>query len=1659
MAERKALRNYKFETVDDNDIDYELPTMNQVFSTNINTIPIQNAVQGARLFYGARFTAQAVPTPNREAPLVQNLDETDDLGSSIDDKLGTYLGVIKADDDGFVRDVNDREIIVEFKDKTRKKYPYYNNFPLNRKTAINNILKKKKGDAFKKGEILATSNYTDDNGTLALGVNARIGVVPYKGYSLDDAIVISDSFAKRLSADTLTTHDIEYKRGVKGGKAHYVGLFTNKFNKNQLEKLDDEGVIKPGTIVEKGDPIILATAPKVISAENVQLGNLSSHMKNARRDSSEVWHYDSPGEVTDVRHTPNGVRLNIKSVKPTQVSDKITLRTGQKSIVSLIVPDEEMPRTEDGKPLEVLLNPLSMPSRVNNSLVYELLLGKIAAKTGKPYKLPGFNKKGEKWHEFVEQELKKHGIVDKERVYDPKLDKWLQNPITVGNAYILKLHHMGEAKLSARGQGGYTADRQPSKGGEAGGKRMSNLEVTGLLSSGATNILREGSVLRGDENTDYWMELRKGGNPKLKNNSFAWDKFRAMLTGAGFHTNLDEKTGNMRIGPVTDRILDQLKSKEIGSAETLDIKTLHPIKGGLFDDTLSFTNSWGHISLDHPVPNPAFEDSIRKLLNLKEADLRDIIAGKKDLPPELVERIQKKLKEKRASTVSFPTTGPEAISEALNALDMDELEAEANLNLKTSKKTLRTDAVRKLSVLKGLRRNGLTPSELMLKKVPVIPTRFRPFNVIGETIVLGDVNELYRDLINLRDTNRQIRDTFGDKAYNESKLQAYDAVKATFGFGDPTEVKTKQRGVSGLLGKITGKGGAKFSYPQRNLLSKTQDFTGRGVIVVDPELSMDEIAIPEAIAWTTFAPHVQRRMVRQGMSPANAVKMIKEQNDTAKRYLEEEMREHPVMYSRAPAWHKFNSAGAYAKITEGHAIKVSPYICTSQNADFDGNCCISTTYVTIKASFDLKNLQNLETCYNNTKGRFGQKNIKIHVDNIDEITKDVISLLKTSNLYKYMINDSTKVLVSSVETADACKIHVTSDIQIKDTPCLKDVVLKDKNGADVYQVPDNLYVLSYDVKTGNTGWYQITGFTYETDCSVVDVGTARNKSLTVSDNESLAVYAAGGKLVKMSPEKAVGCLIPSISTVSKHLHKTTTPTGLGWVIGAFASDGFFCGDTTIGYSKTNQAFRERFILNTSEYLNTNVSDFVKTYSTMHQAESNYGISGLSQKLHLHFTKDSIGYSKLLPLLRDCYTNKYKELLDMEATPSDIGRSCLYKKLPDFIWTESYEFLCAVLGGLIDNDGSVSINNSSKRPNPIIQSNYTTSSESLRDDIIRLAHMLDVRANYSVTKPSASRLQRHDSYTIFFNVYDLAKILNLLSLSTKCEAIDALKENYENGSLKNLKDFVPVDLSFIRKLQAKVVADTDFVKKSTLGAYVNRASYHIQNQYIKIERSTAEKMLAFMNDAEDEDCKVLSQILSATDITWDMVESVSNKRVADVCDFIVPDTKVYALKNGIIIYDTMNIHVPSTPEAIDDVKNKIMPSKMLFNIKQHDSVAYPVTQEMILSLYSSQHKKGEPVSFATEQEAIKAIEAGNVPLSAEIQIGGMKRATVGEQEVEVENVTNSATFSDSNPKRLVSNSIKKTPLDRAKSTKGNAGRHINWTKLTKKNFNGVTRKFD
>jgi DNA-directed RNA polymerase beta subunit len=156
---------------------------------------------------------------------------------------------------------------------------------------------------------MAKSNYTDDKGTLAMGINALVGLVPYKGHTMDDAIVISESFAKRLASGHVYGFDTDYKRGVKGGKGHYIGIFPNKYTNDQLSKLDDDGVAMKGQIINPGDPIILATKPRVISSTSAQLGLLSKHMRSARSDAVTTWDEDTPGKIEDVERTRSGVTV------------------------------------------------------------------------------------------------------------------------------------------------------------------------------------------------------------------------------------------------------------------------------------------------------------------------------------------------------------------------------------------------------------------------------------------------------------------------------------------------------------------------------------------------------------------------------------------------------------------------------------------------------------------------------------------------------------------------------------------------------------------------------------------------------------------------------------------------------------------------------------------------------------------------------------------------------------------------------------------------------------------------------------------------------------------------------------------------------------------------------------------------------------------------------------------------------------------------------------------------------------------------------------------------------------------------------------------------------------------------------------------------------
>lgn len=627
-----VIRNSRIDTAPDKDVDVEIMSPTRFVGTHANIVPMFNNAQSPRLFYSARFVNQAMPIKNRETPLVQALDPEDPDGKSFEDKFGERMGArYFKDDEGEVTKVTPEEIEIKLPNGEKKYVDLYNNFQFNRKTQLSNKPVVKVGDKVKKNQLLASSNFTDDNGTVSMGVNARVALVPYKGYSMDDAIVVSESFAKRLTSEHNYAHELSREGDLKFGKTHYTALFPRQFTKEQLANLDDDGVVKPGTVLQKGDPIILATKPKTISS-NSHLGKLGKTFRQMRTDATEVWDHDYPGVVTDSIYGKKNARVFINADVPLKVGDKQIMRNGQKDIVSLILPDEQMPRSLDGTPFEVLLNPLALPSRVNTATPYELLLGKLASLDGKPVKVPAFNKAGTSRLEEVKKELAKRGVSDTEEIFDPMTNRKLEKPVTTGIGYFYKLHHVVDSKVSARGQGSYSADEQPVKGGGEGAqaKRLGGLETTALMAHGAYSTLREGATLRGQKNDDYWRLVRQGYTPAEPGKPFVWDKFKALLNGAGYMAR-DLGKGTLRLSPFTDKDLAKLNPVELKNAKSVNIGTLEPEPGGLFDSSIVAGNKWGKITLPTIMPNPAFEKQIQQLLGITNADMRKVIAGEMTL--------------------------------------------------------------------------------------------------------------------------------------------------------------------------------------------------------------------------------------------------------------------------------------------------------------------------------------------------------------------------------------------------------------------------------------------------------------------------------------------------------------------------------------------------------------------------------------------------------------------------------------------------------------------------------------------------------------------------------------------------------------------------------------------------------------------------------------------------------------------------------------------------------------------------------------------------------------------------------------------------------------------------------------------------------------------
>jgi len=910
-----VVRNDEVSYAKHGEVDYEIVNPHDMLSKLTQLVPFPEGMKAQRLLMGSRMTSQALPPVEPEAPLVQVAGPD---GTSLHKAVGKTLGAKFAPAAGVISHVTADSITLQTPDGP-KEIQLYNNYPFSRKSYMHNTPTVKVGDYVEPNQLLATSNFTDKDGTYGLGRNLRVAYMAREGDTIEDAWVVSESAAKKMAVSTMYKSDLDLTDIKSTQKNDYVAVYASKYKPEQYDKIDDDGVVKVGQVVQPGDPLILAFADKpkqgIGAVMNTKLGSAS--------DKTQLWDHHNPGVVTDVVRTKSGINVTVKSDVAMAPGSKLAGYFGNKGVISKILPDEQMPILADGKPAEIIANPFGVPSRVNINQLSYALLGKVAAKTGKPYVIPPFS--GKNLIQYALDEAANAGIAvrnpdgtitETETVIDPRDGRKINNIFT-GVAHFMTLHHIAEAKLSARDQASYTTVGTPAKGGVEGAKRVSLMDTYSIISRGATEFLKDVKLVRGQKNEDYWRAIRNGETPQLPESNVADEHFTSLLKAAGVNVvNLGQ--GREQLKPMLDRDVLQMAPHEITKSATLDFDTLEPVKDGLFDLGKTGGNAgtrWSRVTLPEKIPHPMMTDAIVRMLGLTEKKFDQVLLGEEQLNGQ---------------------TGPAAIEKALQGINLDRDIETAKQAIRGESRTKRDAAVRKLHYLAGLKSMGITPSELMVQTMPIIPPKFRPIVAGKTTDMIHDLNYLYHDVMEAKANYVEAKKEFGEAP--EEYMTLVKAVRAVSGKESPITPKHVEQGVKGVLQYAIGLSDSpKHSIFQRSIIGTSVDTVGRSVITADGKLGMDDIGIPEAMAWKMYRPFVVRRLVREGLSATEALLEVKDQTPRAKKQLEEELKVRPVVYNRAPSLHRYAYTGGIPHLVTGDAIHHPMITLKSLGADHDGD--------------------------------------------------------------------------------------------------------------------------------------------------------------------------------------------------------------------------------------------------------------------------------------------------------------------------------------------------------------------------------------------------------------------------------------------------------------------------------------------------------------------------------------------------------------------------------------------------------------------------------------------------------------------------------------------------------------------------------------------------
>lgn len=479
---------------------------NQPFSVATALIPFVENDDANRALMGSNMQKQAVPLVAPEAPVV---------ATGIEEVAARDSGrLIMSEDAGEVTYVDAKKIKVKNSDGKTKEYELVNFSRTNGFTTFHQRPRVDVGDSVKKGAVLADAS-TSAGGQMAIGQNVRVAFLPWFGANYEDAIVISEKLAKEARFTSIHMEEfVCVVRDTKLGAEETTHDIPN-VSEFKLRNLDEEGVVRIGAEVRPGDILVGKVTPKgetQLTPEERLLHAIFGEKAKDVKDTSLRMEGGKRGRVVGVKvfsreagdtlesGVIKRVHVEVAQLRTISVGDKLAGRHGNKGVISRVLPEEDMPYDEQGNPVDIILTPLGVPSRMNLGQILELHLGLAAEALGYQAIVPSFAGATE---EEIKSELKEAGLHEsgKRKLFDGRTGEAFAQPVSVGVMYMLKLHHMVEDKIHMRSIGPYSLTTQQPLGGKAqnGGQRVGEMEVWAFLGYGAAHSLREILTIKSDD--------------------------------------------------------------------------------------------------------------------------------------------------------------------------------------------------------------------------------------------------------------------------------------------------------------------------------------------------------------------------------------------------------------------------------------------------------------------------------------------------------------------------------------------------------------------------------------------------------------------------------------------------------------------------------------------------------------------------------------------------------------------------------------------------------------------------------------------------------------------------------------------------------------------------------------------------------------------------------------------------------------------------------------------------------------------------------------------------------------------------------------------------------------------------------------------------------